>query len=79
MVKVLYVDFGNTEDVPVTNLREPTEENVHVLSLPFQVLSSVITEKILCNSKLGNPNPNAVILCIPLFSSFVVGTGMSAL
>ncbi|CAB4006903.1 Hypothetical predicted protein [Paramuricea clavata] len=37
-VEVLYVDYGNTEIVPVTNLREPTQENAHVLSLPFQAL-----------------------------------------
>ena len=37
MVEVLYVDFGNTEFVHVTNLREPTQNNAHVLSLPFQV------------------------------------------
>ena len=36
-IEVVYVDYGNTEVLPVTNLREPTQENAHVMSLPFQV------------------------------------------
>ena len=37
-VEVQYVDYGNTEELPISNLREPVRAIDHVNSLPFQVL-----------------------------------------
>ncbi|XP_022786360.1 tudor domain-containing protein 1-like isoform X2 [Stylophora pistillata] len=37
-VEVQYVDFGNTEVLPLSSLREPTRAISHVNSLPFQAL-----------------------------------------
>ena len=36
-VEVQYVDYGNTEQLPVSSLREPARAIGHVNSLPFQV------------------------------------------
>lgn len=37
-VEVQYVDYGNTEQLPVSSLREPARAIGHVNSLPFQAL-----------------------------------------
>ncbi|XP_028405181.1 tudor domain-containing protein 7-like [Dendronephthya gigantea] len=37
-MEVVFLDYGNTEVIPTTDLRKPTQENSHVLSLPFQAL-----------------------------------------
>ncbi|XP_073250935.1 tudor domain-containing protein 7-like [Porites lutea] len=37
-VEVKYVDYGNTEELPISSLRQPTRSISHVNSLPFQAL-----------------------------------------
>ncbi|KAJ7361831.1 tudor domain containing 1 [Desmophyllum pertusum] len=46
-VEVQYVDYGNTEELPIASLREPSRGIGHVNSLPFQALQCKLegTEK----------------------------------